>query len=264
MKIREFLNEGISKVELSPDIIFKYDDAIEYLMLLDNPNKYPMVKGMDIDILDQAFEMSPIKDRKPAYAHTMFYHFAFKNFKPWTKLSPRSVIATTSLDDALGYADQVYLMLPENGTPIHILPAPDLWLSFASTSQRLFGNKQSIIMQATALTKLSSDLLGRTVTWNESFLDTLKIIDKVKKEDREHWDATLDYHARKFDVSYIDRNGLLATVKKLFDIEKEITTVQRIEDLENFDSNEVWYDAHTLAVPYEFVEEFIEEIGKIV
>lgn len=85
MKIEQLL-ENTSELaqELMQPKYKEYSQGIKRLL----NNDWKLVRGSNFYDSEEISFNKPRLDRKPAYASTMLYYYAFKNLEPWKSLPP--------------------------------------------------------------------------------------------------------------------------------------------------------------------------------
>lgn len=247
MKIKQLLeNKTELRDELSDPQYNDYSHAIKRLL----KNDWGLVRGSGYYDNDKITVNKPRIDRKPAYASTNLYHYAFKNLEPWINLPSRSVICSLSLKYASSFVvsrSSVFFIIPKNGTVLCELPEKDLWECFDSAKH--FGLKaryKDVSFMAEQIDGVMSKLNGGIDITAENFIECLKVASKKLKED--------DSILWEYSMTLQDK-GFYRMVVDYFNIDVSMYGVNDIQF--SGKDNEVWFSGEYLTIPYEMVELYL-------
>lgn len=214
-------------------------------------------KGMgDIPLGINFFK--PIKNRKSANTNN-FYTLVINEDPRFMEFPNRSVICSTSIAEAKGYANSVAslgIILPKNGTTIAICPSNDIWNTPIALSTR-----KVLWFYYGRLIESMINILGKN-SHIKSYNDLLDLGDRAHQMLN---DGTIDYESLKSKtkheliLSMLDeifkRKDGMKTILKRFSPNDFVT--QNIKSFSAPDNREVWFDSDFIAIRAEYIESLL-------
>jgi hypothetical protein len=210
-----------------------------------------MYRGVRFNSDYALFDAKGSKPRKSAYTENYYTHIIdnHKGFKQYPKRS-RSLIASTSIQKAMLYGDEVYRIIPFDGAKIGICPDSDIWDSFEVLKKYHIRNLDVFNKEFERLIYGALDSFASKMgTWPQIEKDAKKI----NKEFLGNLDLDMsDFSDEEYLLWYPIQNGkfknLAELIEHAFDPSSnkfKLTTIENFKDVSN---REVWTDSKCLLV----------------